>query len=88
METSLSNKFEAISYFECIYQIEVCLYIICTFFIVISLNIFVCSYSCKLSYKIFHLLPQVIYSNYSVFCVVSYAEVTCIGYFLMYTVTK
>ena len=85
MKTSLSNKFEKISYFECIYQIDVCVYIICTFFIVISLNIFVCSYSCELSYTIFHLLPQVIYR---VFCVVSYAEVTCIGYFLMYTVTK
>ena len=62
MKTSLSNKFEKISYFEWIYQIDVCVYIICTFFIVISLNIFVCSYSCKLSYTIFHLLPQVIYS--------------------------
>ena len=38
-------------------------YIICTFLIVTILNIFVCSYCCKLlAIKFFYLLPQVIHS--------------------------
>ena len=52
-QSSLSNKVETIPYFQCIQQIPVCIYIICTFFIVIILNIFVCSYCCKLFVIIF-----------------------------------
>ena len=47
--SSLSNKVSTIPYFWCIQQIPVCIYFIFTFFIVIILNIFVCSHCCKLS---------------------------------------
>ena len=74
--SSFLNKVSAISYFYCIQQIPVYNYI-CTFFIVIVLNIFVCSYCCKLFVIIFfYLLPQVMHS---VFGVLPCAHVTCMG---------
>ena len=47
-QSSLLFKVEAIPYFQCIQQIPVYNCIICTFVIVIVLNIFVCRYCCKL----------------------------------------
>ena len=75
------NKVYAIPYFQCIQQILVQNYIICTFLIVIVLNIIMCSYCCKLFVvNFFYLLPQVMHS---VFDVLPCAHVTCIGYFLI-----
>ena len=80
-QLSLSNKVQAIPYFQCIEQILVYNYIICTFLTVIVLNILMCSYCCKLFViKCFYLLPQVMHSAFGA---LPCAHVTFIGYFLI-----
>ena len=63
-------------------QIPVYNYIICTFFIVIGLNSFVCSYCCKLFVIFFFTYFLKWCIAYLVFYLPC-AHVTCIGYFLV-----
>ena len=86
-QPSLSNKVQTIPYFQCIWQIAICIRIICSFFTVITLNIFVCSYCCKL-FVIKYFLLTSSSDKYSAFSDVPCADATCIGYFLVYAAIK
>ena len=60
---SLNNSILLVHIANC----SVCIYIMCTFFIVMILNISVCSYCCKLFIiNFFYLLPQVMHSVFGV----------------------